>query len=147
MKKQLVDSIISLTFELSRVVRKRMARASTQMHAMNFLQLHALLLILEYPGITMKELAVGMKITSPSATSLIERLVRSKLVRRSADTKNRKLVRLRVTPEGLKILRSAMRQKHEAVRDIIEHVPEHDLEEFARILATLLSSYKLAHGE
>ncbi|MSR86879.1 MarR family transcriptional regulator, partial [Candidatus Peribacteria bacterium] len=64
----------------------------------NLLHIHSLFLISEQEGLTMKEIAKSLHITSPSATSLVNRLVDMKWVGREHDTENRKLVRLRLTP-------------------------------------------------
>ena len=69
----------------------------------------------------MKEIAKSLHITSPSATSLVNRLVDMKWVGREHDTENRKLVRLRLTPLGKKILR----EKHEKRREVLRHIFGH----------------------
>ncbi|MEK7217947.1 MAG: MarR family transcriptional regulator, partial [Patescibacteria group bacterium] len=94
------DAIIHLSFDLSRVIRHMMLCVHEEGVHVNFLQIHALALIEQHPGMTMKELAEALRVASPSATSFVNRLVRGKLVSRVRDAKNRKLVRLTLTREG-----------------------------------------------
>src|SRR5260221_4502922 len=97
------ENLIDLTFEVTRFVRKKMASFSSDDKSVNWLQMHAVLLIAEREGVTMKELAHFMKVSAPSATSFVNRLVKMKWVERIADERNRKLVRLRITSVGQKM--------------------------------------------
>ncbi len=100
-------------------------------------QLHALMHIREHEGITMKELADYLKITSPSATSFVNRLVKLRLVERTHDDINRKLVRLKLSKQGNAMLETKKRQRTEIMRDILSLLPSKDRQELARILSSL----------
>jgi DNA-binding MarR family transcriptional regulator len=109
----LLEAIVKSTFDLSRALRHCMEIGMKDQRA-NLLQFHVLLLLREHEGMTMSELARAMHITSPTATSFINRLVRQRWVSRKHDRKNRKLVRLSLTKEGSALLRVKM-EEHERV--------------------------------
>ena len=134
------DDLIDLTFEVSRRMRKVMACADKDEKSMNWLQMHALSLISEHEGITMKEVAAFMKISAPSATSFVNRLVKMKWVERVTDVTNRKLVRLRMTDEGKKMLVEKIAQKKNMMRGIIDLLSSDDQEQMIRIYQNLLTS-------
>ena len=98
------------------------------------------MLITENEGMTMKELAQALKITAPSATSFVNRLVALRWVKRHADPKNRKLVRVKVTENGDKMLRESMQEKNRILRKVFGLMREKDQNEFARILQELCSA-------
>lgn len=100
-------------------------------------QMYATFTIFEHEGLTMKELAEYLGITSPSATSLVNRLVRMKWVSRLADPKNRKLVRLKLAPDGKKKLTTAMKTQSQAMGDVLSLLTVKDRTDFARILSNL----------
>ena len=85
----------------------------------------------------MKEFAQFQHITSPSATSFINRLVRLKWVKRATDPDNRKLVRLHVTEEGRKVVMRRMKEHTIMMRDVFSLLTIEDQTSFARILANL----------
>ena len=119
--KDSLDRLIDSTYDFGRIMRQQMMGGMKIAGGANMLHIHALFLISEQEGLTMKELAKSLHIASPSATSLINRLVKMQWVGRMHDEMNRKLVRLWLTPLGKRILR----QKHERRRDVLRHIFGH----------------------
>jgi DNA-binding MarR family transcriptional regulator len=99
--------------------------------------MHALMIIKDNDGLTMKEFAEFLHVTSPSATSFVNRLVKMKWIKRSADKTNRKLVRLKLTTEGFTMIATKMKEHMRVMRDLFELLNATDQREFARILTTL----------
>ena len=130
------DSIIKHWMEISRLMRQNMS-GTKNVSKMNPVQMHALLIIKEHAGLTMKEFAESLHITSPSATSLVNRLVKLKWVKRSADKKNRKLVRLHVSEEGLVIVSTKMKEHTHMMRELFSLLTKADQKTFDRILQNL----------
>lgn len=130
------DLIIKNWLEITRLLRHRMAGANIE-KKMNPMQVHALMVIKEHDNLTMKEFAEFLHITSPSATSLVNRLVRMKWVKRNADKLNRKLVRLKLSQEGVKYLSAKMKVHMGMMRDLFSLLSVSDQREFARILGAL----------
>ncbi len=117
-RKDPLDQLIDSTYEFGRIMRHQMLG---EMHAgkpVNFLQIHALFLISEEEGMTMKQLANLLHVSSPSATSLVNRLVKMQWVGRMHDESNRKLVRLWLTQPGKKILK----EKHDRRREVLRSI-------------------------
>ncbi len=104
---------------------------------MNPVQMHAMLIIREHDGLTMKEFAEFLHVTSPSATSFVNRLVRMKWVKRIADKTNRKLVRLKLSDEGMNCVTTNMKEHSRMMRDLFSLLTLADQKEFARILGNL----------
>ncbi|NOS67301.1 MAG: MarR family transcriptional regulator [Candidatus Peribacteraceae bacterium] len=115
--KDSLDRLIDSTYDFGRIMRQLMM-GSMGGRGENMLHVHALFLISEQEGLTMKDFAKSLHVSSPSATSLINRLVKMQWVGRMHDDKNRKLVRLRLTPLGKRVLR----EKNERRRDVLRHV-------------------------
>ncbi len=111
-----VDSLIGSTLDIARAMRHRVFCGTKD--GLHPGQLHAMLLIDEQPGMTMKELAGLLHITSPSATSLINRVVRLGLVQRRHDASNRKLVRLRLSAKGADLLKRKHDERNKALKSL-----------------------------
>ena len=133
-----IDRIMGLTMGIGRVMRSRMGGLAREMK-INFLQLHALALVTERPGITMKELAAELFVTGPSATSFIERLVRLKCIRRVRDRSNRKLVRLMITPAGKSKLAACLQRRRTVLSHILGKLSRSDLDAMVRVCTRLHS--------
>ncbi len=134
-----LDHIIESTYELSRIMRQRMD--CMERDGANFLQLHALLIVQERQDISMKELARSLHVTSPSATSLVNRLVKTALVERRGDPTNRKLVLLRLTKEGALLLHRKHRERTEAIKELFSLLTASEQRQLAAIHEKLIRSY------
>lgn len=135
--------IIGSLFELNRIMRHRMAKLERPTD-LNMHQMHALVTMQEHPRCTMSDVARYLHITQASATPLIARLVRSGLVQRHVDRKNRKLVRVSLTPRGTSELKKAMTLCHTHLRSIFSKIPAKDQKTMVAILTALLKA--VAHS-
>jgi DNA-binding MarR family transcriptional regulator len=127
------DKIITQWMEITRLLRQQMSGTKKDLK----MQMHALMIIKDNDGLTMKEFAEFLHVTSPSATSFVNRLVKMKWIKRSADKTNRKLVRLKLTTEGFTMIATKMKEHMRVMRDLFELLNATDQREFARILTTL----------
>lgn len=140
------NDLIDLTFEILRHVRKKMVCAPVKdVRPVNFLQMHGLFIISEHEGLTMKELSEHMKVSAPTSTSFVNRLVRSKWIERVSDDKNRKLVRLRLTATGKEVLKEKMQERRGLLHGIVSLLSEQDQKDLARIYRNLLTSLSRHH--
>ncbi len=130
------DVIITQWMEITRLLRQQISCMKKEWKV-NPMQIHALLIIKEHNELTMKEFAEFLHVTSPSATSLVNRLVRMKWVKRVADKTNRKLVRLTLSVEGIKCMTTSMKEHARIMRDLFTLLSVADQKEFARILGNL----------
>lgn len=128
--------VAALWMQTARLLKNRMFDASKKVVS-NPQQMFAAYMIQEHEGLTMKELADLLGITSPSTTSLVNRLVRMKWVVRMADPSNRKLVRLKLGPEGKTMLAAMMKSQTKAMGDVLSLLNERDRQDFSRILSHL----------
>ncbi len=135
-----LDEIMDTAIDLMRLARHRMTCDSRGSMA-NFLQLHALAIINEHEGITMKELAEILHITSPSATAFVQRLVKMGWLARKHDKKNRKLVRLRISPRGRSMIRRNRATRLSAMRRTLAVLSLAELKSFAQILRKIHHSH------
>ncbi len=130
------SDLLHSTYELGRYIRQHMMSHSQERLHMG--QIHALVLIQEESGITMKKLAKMMHITSPSATTLIDRLVKLGYVSRRNDQENRRLVRLSLTPEGAAMLKEKMTERQKLLMKLFSSLSAEDVSELNRLVKKLL---------
>jgi DNA-binding MarR family transcriptional regulator len=134
----------SLWLEVSRLVHCRMV-AAWKDTGTNPVQLFALFLVREYPGLTMKEFATHLHITAPSATAMADRLFALRWITRRADPANRKQIRLRISALGRRMLEAHMQDQEKAVLAILALLDPRDRRDAARILRNLHASLMVQH--
>ncbi len=135
-----LDYITDASFEMGRVMRCALTEALKNKPKLNPLQIHAVFLVAEVPGMTMKEFAKHLKVTGPSATVFASRLSRMGWITRVRDARNRKLVRLRLTAKGTSLLKSMQTAHRKAARSVFGHLSAKDQSTLASILQKLLST-------
>lgn len=131
-----IDTLVQSVYELGRTLRQRMV--SCDMGDLHMGQIHALLFVQEREGITMKELAGLLRVTSPSATSFVDRLVKLGYVVRLQDPKNRRLVRLKISEAGTKMLREKMAERRKIFAEILSVLSDNDQKTLSAILRKVL---------
>ncbi len=137
MPTDLMDGIIQKTFDFGRIMRKKMMKADKGDLHMG--QLHILSFIQEQPGITMTDIADLMRVSSPTATSFVDRLVKLEYIVRRHDTENRKLVRLDLTELGKNKLKEKMAEKKRIIADVLSVLSPEDQKSLLSILTTIVT--------
>lgn len=104
--------LMAKIFSTSRLMREEVLEAVAedgQAPRLSFPQLVTLKFVKDVGRPTMNDLAVFLRVTPPSVTSITSGLVRAGLMRRESNKADRRSVRLGLTPRGSKLLARRMR--------------------------------------
>ena len=100
------------------------------------------------PGCTMGQLSKGLEAPLSTLTGLVERLVRNGYVLRERDEKDRRLVRIRLTPPGQKTAEEIKKTYVEILRRIYYALSPRDRHSFIRIIKKIVTTFqKVNHGQ
>lgn len=83
------------------------------------------------------EVANQLGVTLSAATGLVDRLVKSKLVTRERDQEDRRVVWVKITPEGEQAVNASEARRRAAFREMVKNLPEEDLVRLCEILERL----------
>jgi DNA-binding MarR family transcriptional regulator len=87
-------------------------------------------------GLACSEVGARMINRDPDITRLLDRLDRRGLIRRSREQKDRRVIKARITPAGLDLLKSLNREVAEFHRGLLGHLGEERLEFLVQLLET-----------
>jgi len=138
----MIDYIISLIFKTDRLIYKRLKREKKRLDPFSVLRLEALRYIAEKKNPSMREVADYFCITPPSATSLINSLVRLKLVKRIYDKNDRRAICLFITSKGEKELEKGIKRINENMRKVLSQLNSKELKNLIKILEKLSKIYE-----
>ncbi len=141
MAKSNVDHLVSLIFATKRLIMENI-KDSEKIDPFSFLRLEVLRFIKEKVNPTMKDIANYLCITPPSATSLINALVKKGLVRRVRDKKDRRMIRLEVTDKGEKHLKKEFERITRKIKKIYTRLSDKEIKELIKILKKFSKEYK-----
>jgi DNA-binding MarR family transcriptional regulator len=117
--------LVDLVFRITRLMKQKMA-APSGMASLSMLQTQTLMFLNQNKETTMSEVAGYLHIELPSATSLINTLVRQKLVRRSSDPRDRRIVKIDLTLTGKTMLEQAINQRKKKLEEFLSYLsPKH----------------------
>jgi DNA-binding MarR family transcriptional regulator len=111
-----VESLLSWRLVVAGRLVRTMADANLDAQAGGAPALGALLRLADEDGISQAELARRQRVESPSMCRMVDRLEREGLVSRERDLDDRRVIRVRITPDG----RAAAEAGREAVAELEE---------------------------
>ena len=131
--KNKLEELVSLLFATGQLIREN---KSGQKGAVFFpiMKIETLRFIDAGADITMRDIARYLCITPPSATFLVNGLVKSGYLLRVADKSDRRVVRLIVTERGRKVIQNGFKKIVEQIKSVLIKLDVREQEEFIRIL-------------
>jgi len=135
-----IEQLISAIFSTSRLIREHTENREG-LDPFSFFQLETLRYVAEKNNPSMKNIADYLCITPPSATSLINRLVKAKQIERTKDKCDRRLVRLVITPKGEKTFGSGFKKIVKQMRKVLSNLSKKERVDLIAILQKLSQTY------
>jgi DNA-binding MarR family transcriptional regulator len=112
-------------------------------------QLRALAFLDHNPGSCLFHVADHLGVTTPTASVIVDRLVRRGLLRRSEDPQERRRLVLMLTGRGSRHLEQARRATRAWIADVLAPLPRpalHRMEEGIRLLGSAFKRESLSNG-
>jgi DNA-binding MarR family transcriptional regulator len=137
------EKFASLLFAFAAYLHREMkARIDVPLNAT---QVHALFFIRCRVRPLMREIAHDLSIRPPSATTLVEDLQRRGFVRRVADAKDKRSVRIALTPRGQALIRNRLKLLVESIKEITQSLSIQEKRQFVQSLDRILSIVDQKH--
>lgn len=115
------------------------------------LQLFTLMTLYRKGAHTMSGLAVCMHISKQQLSQLVDRLLEQGLLEREADAQDRRVIRIRISSAGVRMIEERMLLNQKRLADKLDNLPQQDLEDLeammARIMELLDRAERLASGK
>jgi DNA-binding MarR family transcriptional regulator len=125
----------SLFFEMRQAIRANLPQGQADPNA--WMRCETLGFIAENDRPTMQEIAKQLRVTAPSATSLVRKLFSLGWIERDASGSDKRVVRISLTAKGKKELSRYRNQSEKTMRKVFSKLPERDLLHLKRALRTL----------
>ncbi len=103
-------------------------------------QLRVLFILRDVPGAPAGFLADRLRVTPPTVTGLVDRLVRMGFVRREEDPEDRRLVRNYLTDRGLQVVGEVEREGRAYLTSVLSRLTPPQIERLAAALEDLVAA-------
>ena len=138
-----IDRLSLLMIETARHIRGRLHGFQGAPCPLSHPQVSTLSCIEESDSpLLMKDVAARLRVAPPTATPVIESLVKAGHLRRLTDRRDRRAVRLTLTPKGRRILAEARRAHARKMRAILSALSPKDRRNLAEILERLSEKFR-----
>ena len=101
-------------------------------------QLEVLRYVLEKGDPTMKDIAHQLHITPPSVTSVVDSLFDKGFLKRESNKKDRRIVKILITPKTLKIFASFKNKKITILKNLFLKLNNEDKKELIKIIKIII---------
>lgn len=128
------EGLLRLMFEMGRKLKSALARDFAPFGMLHF---ETLRFVKEADAPAMGEVAEYLKIAAPTATDIIDGLAKAGYLKRAYDAKDRRKVRLALSPKGTRLLTESLKKRSAAFAGVIAPLSALDRRELARILAII----------
>ena len=136
-----LDELISAALSFIRIMRKNFIRKG-HLNSFSIVQFEALYYINEVSQPTMKNIAQFLGITPPSATSIVNALIKMKKIERLNDKKDKRIVKLKLTPLGRKTVADTTKIISLRMKHIFSKLNEKERSALIKIYKKLSSHYE-----
>ena len=92
--------------------------------------------------LTMSDIARSMNVTTAAMTGIIDRLVRDAYVVRVYDPDDRRVIKIKLTPKGSKVVRGILEQRRKIITKIFGVLSQGEREEYLKILTRIREGLK-----
>lgn len=133
-RKTSINELISLLFVVGRSMRENIHKKSGGGHFGSFLQFETLRYVKEQARPPMHDVARYLMITAPAATLLVDGLVRERLLVRTFDARDRRAVRVTLTPAGRRFLAQGIKMRLAHLKKLFSVLTSAERSELAGIL-------------
>lgn len=134
---EVADCIHSAAIHLLRLVRKQDAAAG-----IGPAQLSALSVLVFGGPITLGKLAEAEQVRPPTMSRVVTGLERSRLAERGVDAKDSRLVQVRATPKGARLLHEGRRQRIEYLAKNLDFLSARELETLKAAVEVLQRAFE-----
>ncbi|MFY9330007.1 MAG: MarR family transcriptional regulator [Georgfuchsia sp.] len=140
---QIVEQEVLLKFRVIFNSIKKHYRWIEEQTGVNGAQLWFLAMVVETPGIRVKDVAKMLAIHQSTASNLVDRLVSQGLIRRVRSDEDQRVVHLFPKPEGKKLIKQAPKPLRGVLLDALGGMESADLIQLNLQLTTLVSRFKV----
>jgi DNA-binding MarR family transcriptional regulator len=130
---EFADKLSKLMPEIARGTLRREAVELSSGH-ITLPQFFILNMLGKEDALRMTDIARALGVTTAAATGIVDRLVKSSYAVRVYDTRDRRIIKIRLSPEGRELVQRINKQKKHNIIEIFGKIPSQDRDDFLKIL-------------
>lgn len=135
------EKLLSSMFNLGRLIRQELFKNKCFCD-LSHSEIEVLMFLKDSGTLTMKSIADYLHIKPSSVTPVIEKLVKIKVLKRTEDKKDRRIIYIGITQKGLKKIRKECDHIHKHIQKIFSGLNIKDKSVLIKILEKLIQKHE-----
>jgi len=131
------ERLIFLLGQIMRTIHSISPPPRVKVPDLTLAQIRIIRLLSDHGDCSMKELARRARITMPTATGLVDRLVRAGIVERVKDSNDRRVVKVRLSKRGTELVRRHRKWRLRNLGRLLERLSDAEREQVGEAIETL----------
>ena len=144
--KTAIDRIVGTAMYLQTESRK-LAKEQASSHGITATQLNVLKLLLAVGDLSLSQLSKRMMATNSTVTGIVDRMVAANLVSREQSATDRRVWRIKLTPEGKTVARKVNVAPWDILQRAVLSLPPAELEQLIKTLTKVVDSVETQIGK
>ncbi|MEW6075020.1 MAG: MarR family transcriptional regulator [Candidatus Omnitrophota bacterium] len=95
----------------------------------------------------MKDLALAMHVSTAGMTGIVDRIVRDSYVVRVFDPQDRRIIKIKLTPKGIGLVKRINAQRRKMAMDLFSKISEEERENYLRIVTKIKDALSKDHSQ
>lgn len=139
--KKTAQEMYSLAFSMGRILREQSMRLTNRpIHSFPSAYIETACFIAAHEAVTMKELAGYLHIKPPSATAIVDQMLRAKLIQRFHSGTDRRTVLLKITTFGKRIMRERVAIADQIMKKTFSVLNKNEQKIFIKLLKKIVTN-------
>jgi DNA-binding MarR family transcriptional regulator len=135
-KKESINELINLMFFTSTLIKEKVKSRQRDLQ-LSFVNMSMLKFVDKNESPTMTQIADYFDISAPSATSMVETLIKSNYLRRIPDVDDRRVTRVSLTKVGKDEFEKILESVREKIGEALSNLDDEDLKRLSEIMIEL----------
>ena len=136
------EKLLSSLFNIGRLMRREIFMRDNFCGDISHSEIEVLFFLKEAKISTMKKISEFLKIKPSSVTPVIERLNKRRMLQRIPDKKDRRLIYVSLTKNGIKTLENKRKMVHENLKKLFQKTSKKNKNELIKIINAIAKDYE-----
>lgn len=136
------EQLLTSMQNMGRLMRREVFSHKNFSQDISHSEIEVMFFLKEKKTATMRAIADHLRVRPSSVTPVIERMFRKKMLTRTPDKKDRRIIYISLTKNGLNMLIKKQKEMHGHIKNFFQKVSEKNKKELLKIINTIVKDYE-----
>jgi DNA-binding MarR family transcriptional regulator len=136
------EQLLTSMQNMGRLIRREVFLRKDCSQDFSHSEIEVMFFLKEKKTATMRAIADHLRVKPASVTPVIEKMFKKKMLSRTPDKKDRRIIYISLTKSGLKTFIEKQKEMHKHIKKFFQKISEKNKKELLRIINTIVKDYE-----